>query len=133
MIEARKEYQLKAGQWKANIDTLFAEVQNEIKSYEKESPGMSAKERELAMKLIDSKKQNFQQYQAAIEQKAKGEDEKMTSAIISEINGFIKTYGEKNDYKIIFGATDMGNIVYASDGIDLTEEITEALNERYEE
>ena len=133
MIDARQDFQLKAGQWKANIDTLFAEVQNEIKTYEKESVGMTKKERELALKLIDSKKQNFQQYQQAIEQKAQAEDEKMTNAVISEINGFIKSYGEEHGYQIIFGANESGNIVYANKSINLTEEVTEALNKLYNE
>src|SRR5688572_21510852 len=55
MQDARKVYQQKATSWKANVDTLAQEVQQQIMSYEKESGKMTAKERQLSQELIRTK------------------------------------------------------------------------------
>ncbi len=54
MLDARAVYQKKATAWKANIDTLASEVQQQIFKYEKESPKMTVKERQLSQELTDS-------------------------------------------------------------------------------
>ncbi|HEY9004987.1 MAG TPA: OmpH family outer membrane protein, partial [Ohtaekwangia sp.] len=59
MEAARAAYQQKAGAWKANIDTLANEVQQQIFKYEKESKSMTAKERQLSQELIRSKQKQF--------------------------------------------------------------------------
>jgi outer membrane protein len=130
MEAARKIYQEKAGAWKANIDTLSGEVQNEIMNYEKASKSLSAKERQLSEELIRQKQKQLYEYQQAIAQQAKEEDDKMTQEVLSQINAYIKKYGAEKGYKIVLGAAN-GNIVYADEGLDITSEILEGLNRDY--
>jgi outer membrane protein len=47
------------------------------------------------------------------------------------VNGFIESFGEKNQYKLILGTTESGSILYGNKGDDLTDEITKNLNEQY--
>jgi outer membrane protein len=131
MEVARKDYQKKTAAWKANIDTLMNEVQQEIVKFEKESQKMTAKERELTKQLIQTKQQQFADYQKAINQKAGQEDSQMTKKVLDEINAYIKEYGKKNNCKIILAATDYGNIAYADEGLDITEVVLEGLNKKY--
>ena len=63
MVDARKVYQQKAMSWKANIDTLANEVQQQIFKYEKESSNMTVKERELSQELIRTKQKQLAEYQ----------------------------------------------------------------------
>jgi outer membrane protein len=131
MADARKAYQSKAAVWQSNIDTLVKEVQAEIAKYEQESPRMSAKERELTQKLIQTKQVQLSQYQKSIQEKAGQEDAEATKNVIDEINAYIKQYGETHRCTIIFAATEYGNIAYAVDELDLTNEILEGLNNKY--
>jgi len=133
MVDARKVYQQKANTWKANVDTLANDVQQAIKDYEKESVSMTSKEKELSRELIKSKQKQLSDYQRAIQDKASQEDGKMTQQVLSEINNYVKEYGEKHNYKIIFAATEYGNIAYAQDGLDITEDVLEGLNKQYSE
>jgi outer membrane protein len=130
MEAARKIFQQKASAWKANIDTLSSDVQNEIMKYEKVSKDLSTREKQLSEELIRQKQKQLYEYQQAINQQAKEEDDKMTQEVLTQINAYIKKYGAENGYKIVLGAAN-GNIVYADDALDITAQILEGLNKDY--
>ena len=90
MQAARASYQQKANAWKANIDTLASEVQQQIFKYEKESVKMTAKERQLSQELIRNKQKQFADYQQAMNTQAQQEDAKMTSDVVTQINAYLK-------------------------------------------
>lgn len=131
MQDARKAYQQKATSWKANVDTLTSEVQRQIMNYEKESGKMTAKERQLSQELIRTKQNQLMQYQQAMNTQAQQEDSKMTGEVISQINAYIKKYGEQKGYTIIMAATEYGNLAYADEGLDITDEVLAGLNSEY--
>lgn len=131
MVDARAAYQQKAAGWKANVDTLAKEVQQSIFTYEKESPKMSAKERQLSQELIRTKQNQLTQYQQALNTQAQQEDQKMTSAVVTQVNAYLKKYGEAKGYKIILAATDYGNLAYADEKLDITAEVLVGLNKEY--
>lgn len=128
MAQARNDYQIKAQQWQANIDTLAMEWQREVETYQKEQKTLTQKEKELTEQLLDQKQKQLREYQAAIQEQAQQEDLAMTERVLGEINTFIEAYGKSNGYEIIIAATDMGNLAYATDGLDITREILEGLN-----
>ena len=131
MVDARAEYQKKANTWKANVDTLSLGLQNAIKQHEKEMAGMTAKERQLSEELLRTKQKQLMDYQQAIQNQAQQEDYAMTQKVVERMNAYLKKYGENHHYKIIFAANESGNIVYAQDGLDITETIIKGLNEEY--
>jgi outer membrane protein len=132
MLQARKEYQGKVSIWKANIDTLANEIQRDISRYEKESPKLTLREKELSKELIQNKQKQLAEYQRAINEKAGQEDAITTKKVVDEINAYIKEYGDRHNYTIVFAATEYGNIAYAENHLDITEKIIEGLNNKYE-
>lgn len=131
MLSARTEFQKKSAVWKSNIDTLTAEVQQRLLEYEKTSSKMSPKERVLSQELITVKQRQLADYQRAMNAQAQQEDAKMTANVIQQLNAYLQRYGQKNGYKIIMAATDYGNIAYADDRLDITEEVLTGLNKEY--
>lgn len=131
MQDARKAYQQKAASWKANIDTLSSEVQQRIMAHEKQSSKMTTKERELSLELIRTKQKQLIDYQQAMNAQAQQEDTKMTGDVIAQINSYVKKYGEQEGYMIVMAATEYGNIAYADEGLDITEQVLEGLNKEY--
>lgn len=131
MKSARQAFQQKASVWQANIDTLKAELDREVKKYEAEKKGMTAKEKSLSEELIKAKQQQFVDYQKGIQQKSQQEDYQMTEQVLMEVNVFIEEYGKNKGYEVIFGATNTGNIVYAKEYLDITEELQQLLNDNY--
>jgi outer membrane protein len=131
MQAARAAYQQKAGAWKSNVDTLAGEVQQLIFKYEKENSLMSAKERQLSQELIRNKQKQLADYQQAMNTQAQQEDARMTSDVVVQVNAYLKKYGESKGYTVILAATEYGNLAYADEGLDITDEVLEGLNKEY--
>lgn len=130
-VAERTKFEEKASALQANVDSLISNWQEELKSYEKERASMSKKELELKQELLTNKQQQIGNYQQAIQKQIAEEDQKATQTVINDINDFVKEYGKKNNYRIIFGASGAGNIMYADEGTDLTEEVLAGLNNEY--
>jgi outer membrane protein len=131
MQAARAAYQTKAGARKSNVDTLASEVQQLIFKYEKESPSLTVNERQLSQELIRGKQKQLADYQQALNTQAQQEDARMTSDVVAQVNAYLKKYGESKGYTVILAATEYGNLAYADQGLDITDEVLEGLNKEY--
>jgi outer membrane protein len=130
--DARKAFQVKSKVWQSNIDTLTGEVKNNIQKYEKSLATMSSNEQLLNRQLIQTKQKQLQDYQRAIQENAKQENDKLTQGIVVHINSFLTNYGKKNNYKLILIANPSGTIAYAREGLDITADVIEGLNSEYQ-
>ncbi len=127
----RDLFNKKAGTLKANVDSLVSDWQKELQTYEKERGSMTKKELELKQELLANKQQQVNNYQQAIQKQIQEEDQKVTQTVINDINDYVKEFGKKKGYNIIFGASGGGNIMYADKTTDLTDEVLEGLNSNY--
>ncbi|MEM9339960.1 MAG: OmpH family outer membrane protein [Bacteroidota bacterium] len=129
MIEARASYQKKAAIWSANMDTLKLEVDSLVGLFVKEEKTLNRKEKSLRQALIQSKRAQLANYQEAIQAKAQQEDAQMTREVIATINGYLQTYAKQNGLDLILGTTPDGNIAYAEEAMNVTDELLKQLNE----
>lgn len=127
----RSEYLKKSSSLTSTVDSLLGDWQSELKIFEKERITMSKKELELKKELLSNKQNQINNYRQSIQQKLKEEDQLASQTVLNDINDFVKEYGEDNGYRIIFGATGSGTIMYASEDSDLTIDVLEALNKRF--
>lgn len=111
----RQELAAKTRVWQANLDSLTRE-------FEAQPPAQQA-----------AKEQEFLRYRESVQQQAQREDARLQQEVLAEINAYIKQYGKDKGYNFIFGATNQGNIVYAAEGTDLTEQILVGLNKQYDQ
>lgn len=128
----KAEFDEKAKTMKANVDSLVSNWQEELKGYEKERINMSKKELELKQELLANQQQQINNYQQAVQKQLVEEDKKITQTVINDINDFVKEYGKKQGYKVIFGATGNGTIMYGEESSDLTDQVLEQLNKEFE-
>lgn len=56
----------------------------------------------------------------------------LSQGIWNRINGYIKEYGETHDIKIILGTNGAGNVMFAKESIDITKDVLEFSNRKYE-
>lgn len=131
MKDAKKVFEEKSKVWQANVDSLIVGFQNELKVYEKERSKMTKKENELQQELLRNKQQQVGNYQQAIQRQSEEEDAKLSGEVVNEVNAYIKEYGKNHHYKIIIGANSSGNVLYAQEGVDITQEVLTGLNAEY--
>lgn len=131
MKEVQNKYQENVQVWQGNVDTLKFDFQRAIDKYNAEATGLSQNERAEREKYLQQLQQNLTQYSVAIEQKAKEEDEKLTQGVLNQINSQVEAYAQKEGYDIILGTTLVGSLLYAEEGIDITDQLLKELNNAY--
>jgi outer membrane protein len=128
MHVARRELESRTVVWQANLDTLKNEFEAKLKEYQTSRASLTKKERELSEEVLRLKQEQYLNYQKVISEKIQKEDQELTSQVLVKVNDFIKRYGQQRGYSIIMAATEYGNIVYAAENMDVTDEILEGLN-----
>ena len=133
MKDAKAEFEKKAANWQSNTDSLIKHWENDIRLYEKERASMTIKERQLKEEILKNRQNQLIQYREAMALKAQEEEQKLTQAVLLTVNEFVKEYGERKGYEYILGANGSGNILYAKEANNVTEEVIKLLNKRYQE
>lgn len=110
-------FQAKTKVWQQRIDSLGTELQALSKA---------------PVTTRAAKEQQLLRYRDAVQQQARQENQRLTQAVLAEINAYLKQYGKDHGYTFILGATESGNIVYAAEGTDLTADVLAGLNAQYD-
>lgn len=100
---------------KKEIDSLYLIVQGNLGESEKES----------LMKLLISKREEFDYFNQTY---ASSEAMK----IWNRIDSYVVKFSEEKKYKIIIGANSKRDVLYVDKKIDVTQELTEYINKKYE-
>ena len=131
MKEAQKSYQEKLQAWQANVDTLRLELQRNFNKYTSELNKLSVKDKAERQNLLNQQQQNYNQYTESIKEKSKTEEQKMTEGVLNQVNSFVEDYSKKQGYDLVIGTTTSGNLLYAKEYMDITDNVLRALNENY--
>lgn len=99
--------------------TLYSQASNDQKNKK------LVEEFEIAQRQYLYQKEQFEESAGAIE-------EQYNEQIWTQLNEYIKQYGQEKEYSYVFGAAGSGTIMYGSDAEDLTEEIIKYVNEKYQ-
>lgn len=131
MKEAQVRQQKETEKVQANLDTLKADFQRSINQYNMDFPKLSKEQRMDRERILNIQQDNLKQYAQSTEQSIKQKDEKLTEGVLNQVNAFVETYSKKMGYDLVLGTTASGNILFAKDGLDITDEVLNALNEDY--
>lgn len=123
---ANEQFAKELQQTQGNLDTLKSRY---IKLKELESVIAQKDRADWAYKLGISENE-YRKYEEQAGQQMEMRKEQLTKKVLEEVNNLIQDYGKKNKYKIIFGTTDDGSILYGNETDDITGKILELLNAR---
>lgn len=128
MKDVEQEFTSKSDQVKVQLDSLAQSFQAEVKDYQEKMGGMSAAARKEIEAGLMQKQQAIQQQQQMMGNQLRQESDAVIDSIVTKVKDYVKDYGKKNNYTYIFGSNESANIMYAKEGLDITEEILEKLN-----
>lgn len=112
------------------LDSVAGEFQREVQEFQEGMDRMSTKQREERQNELVQKQQMLQQRQQQQSQMLRQESDQAIDSLIEEVKDYVAEYGKERGYSYIFGSNESANIMYAKEGLDITEEVLEELNSR---
>ena len=128
MKDVEQEFTSKSDKVKVQLDSLAQSFQKEVQVYQEGMASMSTTQRQETEDQLMRKQQTIQQQQQMMGNQLREESDVVIDSIVNKVKEYVKDYGKKNNYTYIFGSNESANIMYAKEGLDITEEILEKLN-----
>lgn len=131
MQEVEAKFNTRSDQVKTELDSLARSFQMEVQEYQQNMNNMSTTQRQEIEEQLMRKQQTIQQQQQRMGNQLRQESDVVIDSIVNKVKDYVREYGKENNYTYIFGSNESANIMYAKDGLDITEEVLQKLNESY--
>lgn len=131
MQEVEAQFTTKSDRVKSELDSVARGFQMEVQEYQTNMNTMSTAQRQETEERLMRKQQSIQQQQQMMGNQLRQESDEVINTIVERVKEYVKEYGKENGYTYIFGSNESANIMYAKDGLDITEEVLEKLNASY--
>lgn len=124
-VELEKKYSTIQNQRQLYLDSLMLNLKVMSKNV-----SSHANDKFLAQKF-DELKDEYLEKKDLFEKDSQNMKSEFEKQIWTQLNQYVRDYGEKNDINIILGADGTGTLMYAEKGMDITELIIGYVNQRY--
>ncbi|MFD1094510.1 OmpH family outer membrane protein [Salegentibacter chungangensis] len=132
MKDVEAKFNTKSDSVRQQLDSAAKAFQQEVQAYQEERGSMSQSQRQEKEQELMQKQQMLQQQQQMKGGQLRKESDAVIDSIVTKVKDYVKDYGKDKGYTYIFGSNESANIMYAEEGLDITEEILNNLNEEYE-
>ncbi len=92
----------------------------------------NAENGQAVLAKLQNTQQTYQYLNAEFSEQYQSQDESYSEKVWKQINQYVTDYGKDNGYDFIYGANGNGALMYGSSANNITEEIINHINERYE-
>lgn len=131
MQEVEADFSTRSERIKGELDSLARGFQEEVQEYQQNMNTMSTQQRQETEERLMRKQQTIQQQQQMMGNQLRQESDVVIDSIVNKVKDYVREYGKENNYTYIFGSNESANIMYAEEGLDITDEILEKLNAEY--
>ncbi len=131
MKDVEADFTSKSDSVRQQLDSVARVFQQEVQAYQSEMNSMSQAERQEKEQELMQKQQMLQQQQQMQSNRLREQSTVVMDSIVNKIKDYVKEYGEENNYTYIFGSNESANIMYAEEGLDITQDILKELNKDY--
>lgn len=131
MKEAETKFDIRSKKMLSSVDSLKYELQRAIQDFNTQAETINPEILQKQREKLRIQEMNIQKYEDNIQDKLIAEESEMLEGILNQINSFVEQYAKEKNYQYIFGTTTAGNLLYADDTEDITQEVLEHLNKNY--
>lgn len=131
MKEVEEKFNIKSAKIKKELDFLAEKFQKEVQNYQQEMISLNTEQRNEKETHLMQEQKEIQQQQKEMADALKKESDIAINAIVEKVKAYVNNFGKKNNYTFIFGSNESANIMYAKEGLDITDIILEELNVIY--
>lgn len=130
-FDMKKELELKLKkdllQKQNELDSLLFQLQglnNKLNNTEKKN--------QEEVTRFQQMQNHYMQQKNAVEEYTYTKTQQFDSQILEQMTQYVKDFGTKNNYHYIYGLNSNGNIMYAQEHKDITEEVLKFINDKYQ-
>jgi outer membrane protein len=131
MKDVEADFNSKSDSVRKQLDSVARVFQQEVQAYQSEMNSMSQAQRQEKEGELMQKQQMLQQQQQMQSNRLREQSTAVMDSLVKKIKDYVKDYGQENNYTYIFGSNESANIMYAEEGLDITQDILSKLNEEY--
>ena len=131
MKDVEAQFTSKSDSVRKQLDSAAQSFQQEVQAYQSQMNSMSESDRKAKEQELMQKQQMLQQQQQMVGNKLREQSNTVMDSMVTKIKDYVKDYGKENNYTYIFGSNESANIMYAEEGLDITQDILTELNEEY--
>ncbi|APG60801.1 OmpH family outer membrane protein [Christiangramia salexigens] len=131
MKDVEAEFTTKSDSVRQQLDSVAKTFQQEVQEYQAKMNSMSDAQRQERERELMQKQQMLQQQQQMQSNRLREQSTAVMDSLVKKVKDYVKDYGQENNYTYIFGSNESANIMYAEEGLDITQEILTKLNEQY--
>ena len=133
-IEASDKLITKQEDARLKLNTKARTLQSEAADFQRKLENgafMSRDRAEQKQQELLKKQNDLQELEAKLTNDIMLENQKLNMQLADTINNFLREFNADGRYQVIFANAGKDNILQAADGYDITAEVVEALNTRY--
>ncbi len=126
---------------KKELETTFQEMrmenQNSLDSLKRElrvlAEYLDTQKEQDPEKVIrfNNVRQEFLETQESLEMREQELSEEYTNQVWLHINDYVQAYAKEEGYDYVLGGTGQGNVMYAEEDLDITEDLIAFINKKY--
>jgi outer membrane protein len=116
--ELERKYQDVEKQKQNILDSLLAHIRAD------ERDGLPAEKLDLLKQEFMYRKQSYEKENSALMGQLNAE-------IWNRLNGYVREFGRQKRFKIILGTSGQGTLMFAQDDLNITDELLQYANEKY--
>ena len=106
-------------------------LQREITNFQSTAGNMTISQARAVEEDLRKKQQNLMMYQEQLGQQLMSEEAKMNAELYDKVSDYLKDYGMTTDLQIVLTYTKGSGVLYANDGLDITDQVIVGLNDTY--
>jgi Skp family chaperone for outer membrane proteins len=129
--DARAGFTRTARAWQSNIDTLRGEMQNMIIDYERDRLTMTASQRASFESILQMKRQQIDDYTAAIQQRATEEQRSVTEKLVVKVKSATESAARDLGLDLVLAVQDEAFVLYSAETVDVTAYVLGHLKQSY--
>ena len=132
MKESRQLLEQRKVAQQARLDSVAQVVDKLIANYQQNAQVLSTTDQQQSQALISRYQQEYFELKATQEEALASYENELAENVLAQLNGYIDQHGKDHGYDLIIGTSGEGNVLYAKQYYDITDELMVTLNNRYE-
>ncbi len=114
-----------------DLTTRAKGIEKEVSDFQQTAGSMTINQARAIEENLVKKQQNLLQYRENLTQSLLRKESEINNELYDKISTFMTAYGEENNLEIVLSYTRNSGVLFANDGLDITQVVIEGLNNSY--